>query len=190
MGLNGANGSGKSVEAETDKRRRGTRGGLMQCGTCEEAFCFGGEGVASISAPGNCAQAFLFVLYNIRETFRRLLRINSCLAPVPRLYIISKGTSARSERSGRHLRCAPLPSSSVNPVRIVKWKRSTRGGGLRSSLYYEVQRYENTWDGARRRAWQTPSEKGERVRKDGSRGRQVWRGRCIIHHSKAHSSLI
>lgn len=29
MGLNGANGSGKSVEVETDKRRRGTRGGLM-----------------------------------------------------------------------------------------------------------------------------------------------------------------
>ena len=121
---------------------------------------FGGGrwGVARITVPGNCVQAFLFVLYNNRETLQRLLRINSCLASVPRLYIISKGTSARSERSGRHLRCAPLPSSSVNPVRIVKWKRSTRGGGLRSSLYYEVQRYENTWDGARQRAWQTPSE--------------------------------
>ena len=142
MGLNGANGSGKSVEGETDKRRRGTRGGLMQCGTCGEAVCLGGGsgggnggghrwggglcgggggwGVARITVPGNCVQAFLFVLYNNRETLQRLLRINSCLASVPRLYIISKGTSARSERSGRHLRCAPLPSSSVNPVRIVK----------------------------------------------------------------------
>lgn len=37
MGLNGANGSGRSVEEETDKRRRGTRGGIMQCGTSREA---------------------------------------------------------------------------------------------------------------------------------------------------------
>ena len=124
MGLNGANGSGKSVEGGTGRSRRGTRGGLMQCGTCGEAVCLGGGGgrwgVARITVPGNCVQAFLFVLYNNRETLQRLLRINSCLASVPRLYIISKGTSARSERSGRHLRCAPLPSSSVNPVRIVK----------------------------------------------------------------------
>lgn len=37
MGLNGANGSGRSVEEETDKRRRGTRCVIMQCGTRREA---------------------------------------------------------------------------------------------------------------------------------------------------------
>lgn len=38
MGLNGANGSGRSVEEETDKRRRGTRCVIMQCGTRREAI--------------------------------------------------------------------------------------------------------------------------------------------------------
>lgn len=33
MGLNGANGSGKSVEEETDRDRSGARGGIMWCGT-------------------------------------------------------------------------------------------------------------------------------------------------------------
>lgn len=37
MELNGANGSVRSVEEETDKRRKGTRYVIMHCGTRGEA---------------------------------------------------------------------------------------------------------------------------------------------------------
>ena len=69
MGLNGANGSGKSVEGETDKRRRGTRGGLMQCGTCGEAVCLGGGGGGE-SLGLQCQETVykrFFLFYTITE---------------------------------------------------------------------------------------------------------------------------
>lgn len=37
MELNGANGFGTSVKEETDKRKRGTIGAIIQCGTSREA---------------------------------------------------------------------------------------------------------------------------------------------------------
>lgn len=152
MGLNGANGSGRSVEEETDKKRKGTRCVIMQCGTRREAVW-----QRRCTA---CKCYFLPIQYlrDILENAKNKKLFCICSHSV---YHFRGYISPQQNVCETSLVCAPAVLIS-QPGRIVKWKWSTRGVGLRSSLYYEVQRYENTWDTVRRQCWTRRGESGRR----------------------------
>lgn len=63
MGLNGPNGSGKCVEEETDKRKRGARSGLMYRGTREEAVW---RKPLSLQCQGPACKRVFFALFSIQ----------------------------------------------------------------------------------------------------------------------------
>lgn len=124
---------------------------------------------------------YLFISHTIsKRHFSECKKINSCLAFCSQAEYNFKGHIMSNKKVWLTSLVPSLAFLISQPGRIVKRKwSSTRRAGSRPSLYYEVQRYENTWDTVWRRALQTQSEKG-RARMDGSKGSRF---EAVMHYS-------